>query len=70
MKKLFVCGNMSKAAYVAIIAFGILSVATLPSCKAWRTITTTSSYTAANDSAKSTITIQSKTVEEYQGHKK
>ena len=40
------------------------------SCKAWRTITTTSSYTASNDSTKSSITIQSKTVEEYQGVKK
>ena len=65
MKKLFVCKDMSRAACVAIIAFAILSVTALPSCKAWRTITTTSTYTAANDSAKSTITIQSKTVEVY-----
>ena len=42
------------------------------SCKAWRTITTTSSYVNQTDSAtnKVTTTIQTKTVEEYQGHKK
>ena len=42
------------------------------SCKAWRTITTTSTYVHQTDSAtnKVTTTIQTKTVEEYQGHKK
>jgi protoheme ferro-lyase len=42
------------------------------SCKAWRTITTTSTYIQQADSAanKTTTTIQTKTVEEYQGHKK
>ena len=40
------------------------------SCKAWRTITTTSSYVQQNDSAKVTTTISSKTVEEYTGVKK
>ena len=49
---------------ISAVAVGICS------CKAWRTITTTSTYTTANDSTKSSITIQSKTVEEYQGHKK
>ena len=40
------------------------------SCKAWRTITTTSTYSAANDSTKTAISIQTKTVEEYQGTKR
>ena len=40
------------------------------SCKAWRTISTTSSYVQQNDSAKVTTTISTKTVEEYQGVKK
>ena len=40
------------------------------SCKAWRTVTTTASYTQKNDSAQTTTTIQTKTVEEYQGVKK
>ncbi len=40
------------------------------SCKAWRTITTTSSYVQQNDSAKVSTTISSKTVEEYTGVKK
>ena len=40
------------------------------SCKAWRTISTTATYTQATDSTKTTTTISSKTVEEYQGVKK
>ena len=44
----------------------------LTSCKAWRTVTTTATYVQQNDSAqsKSTTTISTKTVEEYQGVKK
>jgi hypothetical protein len=42
----------------------------MTSCKAWRTITTTATYTQAGDSTKTTTTITSKTVEEYQGVKK
>ncbi len=42
----------------------------LPSCKAWRTISTTSSYSQVSDSTKVTTTISTKTVEEYQGVKK
>ena len=40
------------------------------SCKAWRTISTTATYVQSNDSTKSTATITTKTVEEYQGVKK
>ena len=42
------------------------------SCKAWRTITTSATYVQQNDSAqsKTTTTISTKTVEEYQGVKK
>jgi len=39
-------------------------------CKAWRTISTTSSYTQVSDSSKLTTTISTKTVEEYTGVKK
>lgn len=42
----------------------------MTSCKAWRTISTTATYTQATDSTKTTTTITSKTVEEYQGVKK
>ncbi len=42
----------------------------LTSCKAWRTISTTSTYTQAQDSTKVTTTISTKTVEEYQGRRK
>ncbi len=42
------------------------------SCKAWRTISTTATYTQQNDSTtgKASATITTKTVEEYQGVKK
>ena len=42
------------------------------SCKAWRTVTTSATYVQQNDSAqsKTTTTISTKTVEEYQGVKK
>ena len=42
------------------------------SCKAWRTITTSATYVQQNDSTtgKSSATITTKTVEEYQGVKK
>ena len=40
------------------------------SCKAWRTISTTATYTQASDTSKVTTTITTKTVEEYQGVKK
>ena len=48
------------------IALGVCS------SKAWRTISTTSTYVQQNDSAqgKTTTTISTKTVEEYQGVKK
>ena len=42
----------------------------MTSCKAWRTISTTATYTQVGDSTKTTTTITSKTVEEYQGVKK
>ena len=41
----------------------------MTSCKAWRTISTTSTYTQVGDSSKMTTTISSKTVEEYTGVK-
>lgn len=42
----------------------------ITSCKAWRTISTSATYTQVGDSIKSTTTITTKTVEEYQGVKK
>ena len=52
----------------ALILFAVVLAA--QSCKAWRTISTTSTYTQQDDSTKTTTTISTKTVEEYQGHKK
>ena len=54
------------AVILAAFACGVCS------CKAWRTITTSATYVQQNDSAqsKTTTTISTKTVEEYQGVKK
>ena len=55
-----------------ILLMLVLSAVTIgvSSCKAWRTITTTATYVQQNDSTKTTSTISTKTVEEYQGVKK
>ena len=42
----------------------------MTSCKAWRTISTTATYTQVSDTSKVTTTINTKTVEEYTGVKK
>ena len=42
----------------------------MTSCKAWRTISTSATYTQVGDSTNTTTTIVTKTVEEYQGVKK
>jgi hypothetical protein len=43
----------------------------MTSCKAWRTITTTATYSTAPDKSGSPVTtIQTKTTEEYTGVKK
>ena len=52
------------AVIMAAVAIGVCS------CKAWRTISTTATYVQQNDSTKTTSTISTKTVEEYQGVKK
>ena len=59
---------------IALLMVAICGAITLSvcSCKAWRTISTTSTYVQQNDSAqnKTTTTISTKTVEEYTGIKK
>ena len=52
------------AVILGAVAIGVSS------CKAWRTISTSATYVQQNDSTKTTTTISTKTVEEYQGHKK
>ena len=52
------------AVIIAVVATGVTS------CKAWRTISTTSTYVQSSDSTKTTTTISTKTVEEYQGKRK
>ena len=68
---------MSKEQIFKIIETTVLALLTccaialgMTSCKAWRTISTTSTYTQVGDSSKVTTTISTKTVEEYQGVKK
>ena len=59
-----------KRFYLTLMFSGILAIALCTSCKAWRTISTTSTYTQAQDSTKVTTTIQTKTSEEYTGVRK
>ncbi len=54
------------AMFLALAAVAVAN----QSCRAWRTVTTTSTYTSRNDSAQTSISIQTKTVEDYQGKKK
>ena len=77
MKKIFcslgrmLSDNKKTLLSFSVAVFCLLASAVLfPSCKAWRTITTTSTYQQANDSTKTTTTISTKTVEEYQGIRK
>ncbi len=54
-----------------IMAFLLLALTIgVTSCKALRTISTTSTYVQSSDSTKTTTTISTKTVEEYVGAKK
>ena len=55
--------------FVVMLLIGAVAMV-MTSCKAWRTISTTSTYTQVGDSSKVTTTISSKTVEEYTGVKK
>ena len=59
-----------KSLMVVLMLSAICIAAT--SCKAWRTISTTATYVQQNDSTsgKTSATITTKTVEEYQGVKK
>ena len=59
---------MRKLLFVLIAMVGV--AVGMTSCKAWRTISTTATYTQVGDSTKTTTTITTKTVEEYQGVKK
>ena len=62
---------MKKFLFVSLMIMALSAVTICnQSCKAWRTISTTSTYSATNDSTKTAISIQTKTVEEYQGVKK
>ena len=67
---------MKKFKSKSLILLSAVTLATFAcgvcSCKAWRTISTSATYVQQNDSAqsKTTTTISTKTVEEYQGVKK
>ena len=59
---------MKKLLFISVVAISLALGMT--SCKAWRTISTTATYTQVSDSTKNATTITTKTVEEYQGVKK
>ena len=61
---------MRKLLFALAMLISIAVCAGMTSCKAWRTISTTATYTQVGDSTKTTTTISSKTVEEDQGVKK
>lgn len=61
---------MKKFILLSAVLISMAVCAGLTSCKAWRTITTSATYTQVGDSTKTTTTITTKTVEEYQGVKK
>lgn len=62
---------MKKYLFASLMFLALTAVAVAnQSCRAWRTVTTTSTYTSRNDSAQTSISIQTKTVEDYQGKKK
>lgn len=61
---------MKKLVLVSAVLISIAVCAGMTSCKAWRTISTTASYTQVSDTSKVTTTINTKTVEEYTGVKK
>ncbi len=68
---------MSKEQIFKIIETIVLALLTccaialgMTSCKAWRTLSTTATYTQLGDSSKVTTTISTKTIEEYQGVRK
>ena len=58
---------MRKLLFALAMLISIAVCAGMTSCKAWRTISTTATYTQVGDSTKTTTTISSKTVEEYTG---
>ena len=61
---------MKKLLFVLVALISVAVCAGMTSCKAWRTISTSATYTQVGDSTKTTTTIVTKTVEEYQGVKK
>ncbi|MBR4705445.1 MAG: hypothetical protein IKP02_07610 [Paludibacteraceae bacterium] len=61
---------MKKLLFASAVLISIAVCAGLTSCKAWRTVTTTATYTQVGDTSKTTTTISTKTVEEYTGVKK
>ena len=61
---------MKKRTLLLVALISIAVCAGMSSCKAWRTISTTATYTQVSDTSKVTTTINTKTVEEYTGVKK
>ena len=59
-----------KCIFVSLMLISIVARMGLTSCKAWRTLSSTATYTQVNDTAKVTTTISTKTIEEYQGVRK
>ena len=61
---------MKRLLFALAMLISMAVCAGMTSCKAWRTITTSATYTQVGDSTKTTTTIVTKTQEEYTGVKK
>ena len=61
---------MRKFIFGLVMLVSVIVAVGMTSCKAWRTISTTATYTQVGDSTKTTTTIVTKTQEEYTGVKK
>ena len=61
---------MKKRTLLLVALISVAVCAGMSSCKAWRTISTTATYTQVSDTSKVTTTINTKTVEDYTGVKK
>ena len=62
--------KMRKFILSLVVIISVALALGMTSCKAWRTVTTTATYTEVQDSTKLTTTIQTKTQEEYTGKRK
>ena len=70
MRKHCLLDRMSSGKLLVCLGLLVSLALACTSCKVWRTISTTSTYTQQTDTSKITTTISTRTVEECTGVKK